>query len=464
MNWLHPQLGEIREMHRDEQEVKGWKHLYAPQEQWEQLTGVPAETLHSQARANGCGPWRLPEKRGHPRLGGACRSCLYRHHDRIWREAYGEALMDPRSRIGADRLWTGTPTVLASPRGVWLVLRPTGDRVFNAFRPHQLGKKVYWSEEDFAREAERRFRNRTSTAMSDRTRQLRRQVARPADVWHLALLVAEAQADPRPEEHTAVQDALATLAALPEPLRRDALPDEAVLVDALDGLLDAPLDDPNEAIDVVLAIEDALVGTEVLLGQAEAGRLREAVEGVAAWAPASWLALQHVVDTRELEVVGVAREWWQTFSDVLAALEVGEAPRVHAPQASLVDGLTAPPWWTRWATLVAEVSRGLLEPRALGLRVGVGHLGGADEWEVSVPQLPASTQVFVVDAEHPEGEDVSEDAWSGGAIWLLEEPGQEACVVRIDGVPRTSSLAAALAQASDDPEAQVQVSLVSRPS
>lgn len=354
--------------------------------------------------------------------------------------------------------------MLASPRGVWLVLRRTEERVFDAFRPHPPGKGVDWEEEDFAVEANRRFARNTGASMRDRIQQLQRQVSRPVDAWHLALAVGAVQAAPQPEDGEALRDALARLRSLPERMRREALPAREDLLDALEGVLEEGGDDVDEATEVVLAIEDALVATEVLLGEAEATELHEAVEGLAAWAPEAWLGLQRVVEVRERETVGAAQAWWRTVGEVLDALELGDVQPVHAPEAQLADALTAPRWLERWMGRLSALGQGFAEPRTLGMHVAVARLGAEADWEVAASGLPPGVQIFIVDAEHPNGEDVTEDANDGGAIWLLEEPGQEACVVRVEGIPPAADLASALEKASRTPGSRVQVSLVSRPS
>lgn len=466
MKWNHPELGDIGEMREREQELKGWKHLYDPLERWEQLIGVSAETLHSQARANGCGEWRRPlQGEWHPGLSRSCRRCLFRHHDQLWRDAYGEALLDPRSRIGRDRFWTGNPVVLASPRGVWLVLRLNGERVFNAFRPHPPGRGVDWEEEDFAAEADRRFERNTGASMRDRSQLLQRQLKRPVDAWHLALAVAAAQLDPQPADAEALRDAIARLGALPRSVREEALPARGDLLDALEAVLDERNEELEDTTNVVLAMEDALVATEVLLGEGEAIQLQEALEGLVAWAPEAWLGLQPVVEARAQETAGAAQSWWRTVGETLSALELGGVQPIHVPDSPLARLLTAPPWWERLTKKFSSLAHGLVEPVALGIDVGVAQLGSDDElWEVTGPELPAGVQLFVVDAKNPDGDPVTEDLVEKGPFWQLEVPGQEAYVVWIEGVSPCPDLVSALEQASRSPGARVQVALVSRPS
>ena len=466
MKWRHPQLGEVSEMQPEEQEVKGWKHLYDPLERWDQLFDTAIEKLHSQARANGCREWRRRLKgMRHPRLARACRGRLHRHHDEFWRAAYAEALMSPESRIGKDRFWEGNPTVLASPRGVWLVLTPDGGRVFNAFRPHPPGQGVNWEEHDFAAQAYRRFMQNTGTAMSDRSQQLQRVVTRPVDAWHLALVVGSALADPQPVEADALRDAMTRLRGLSESVRRAALPTQEDLLDALEGALDESSEDLEDATTAVLSVENALVAYELLLGEAAAKQLHLVVEGLVAWAPESWLGLETAVAARREETVGVAQAWWETVDEVLAAILVSQAETVHSSVSTLADRLTTPPWWESWAERMSAVPHVLVKPLRMGVQTHAASLGVAEEpWDVRSSGLPHGVQLFIVDADSPEGENVTGDVEDGGAIWLLEKPGQEAYVVRIEGIPSAVDLATALSQVGKTPGAQVFVSWISRPS
>ena len=463
MKWHHPKLGEVGEMRHREQEIKGWKHLYDPQERWDQLIDVPSEKLQSQSRANGCKDWRRGSK---PAPARPCRACLRRHHDDLWRSAYGEALMAPASRIGRDPSWRGNPIVLASPRGIWLVLTPDGKRVFDAFRPHPYGQGVNWKEPDFVEQTYWRFDQITGAPMRDRSLQLRREVTRPVDAWHLALVVGAALAARQPTEVDALQDAIVRLQGLPLSTRLEALPRQEDLLDGLERALDESCEDPEEATTAVLAVEDALVAYEILLGGPEAERLREAVEELVAWAPESWLDLTSVVGARRQETVGVAQAWWETVDEVLGALLVSEAETVHTPSSFLAERLTAAPWWQDWMERLAELPHRMDQPAALGLHVAASHLDVvAGPWDVSTDApLASGVQVFVVDQEFPLGESVTKEMEQGGLFWQLENPGQEAWFVRIEGVATFGSLASALAAASQEPGAVVTVVKVSRPS
>jgi hypothetical protein len=466
MKWQHPVLGFVAEMNRWCQEVKGWKHLYAPSERWEQLIDEPLELLHSQARASGCPAWEPPGRR-HPKLSEPCRRRVYYHHDQLWRDVYGAELMATTDLIGRSRR-RHRPIVLASPRGVWFVLEvPAGDAVFDVYRPHKPGEGVDWTEADFAAQARGRFRRETGMMTHTLNAELARQVQRPVDAWHLALAVGAARAASLPELREALADAEARLGAIDPQLRRDALPHREALLDTIEQGLNDESEALEEATVAVLAAEDALVATELLAGPSEAQALRDVIEDLVAWAPQAWLGLDELVRARGGETVGVAQAWWRFVDDVLGALMVSAVEPVRVPRATLAVRLTAPPWWQGWAArldALGERVKQLVDPGTLHWDLAAEDLSDAQGvWDlVTDRELSPTSRVYVVEGD--EAEDVTDDYVAGQPFWQLENPGQEAYVLLFDGLDRPLSLDDALRAAADDAGIMVTTLRISRPS
>lgn len=467
MKWQHPTLGEIEEMKRCLQEKKGWKHLYQPLERWDQLIDEPAERLHSQARANGCPAWRPPGDR-HPRLNSSCNRCLHRHHDKLWRDAYGAELVATTDLIGRSRRGL-KPVVLASPRGVWLVLTaPSADAVFDVYRPQEPGKGVDWTEADFAAQARRRFWKETGMKPHTTDPALLVEVARPADAWHLALAVGMAQAANRPEDRDALASAKARLAALDDSTRHAALPDREALFDVIEHGLHDESETIEDATIAVLAAEDALVATELLLGEEAAAALRDELEGLVAWAPVAWLGLEELVNARSAETSSVAQAWWESVQVLLGALQLSEVEPVQSVSTPIADRMAAPAWWRpsleRLQTLGERV-RWVLDASDLGWTLAAAQLDepDGDWWVTPGTQSHTDRRVFAVEDGCETGDDVTDDFAAGKPFWRLETRGQEAWLLRFEGVGTPASLAEALERVASTRGASVSVVRVSRP-
>jgi hypothetical protein len=164
------------------------------------------------------------------------------------------------------------------------------------------------------------------------------EIVRPVDAWHLALVAGSALADIQPSEADALRDAITTrLERLSEAVRREAVPTKKDLLDALECALN--YGDLEDATTALLSVEDALVGYEILLGEAEARQLHEVVEELVAWAPESWLGLEVAVKARRQETIGIAQAWWETVDEVLGALLVSQAQMARIPESSLALSL-----------------------------------------------------------------------------------------------------------------------------
>lgn len=451
--WTHPELGEVGELDPDLQYWKVWKHLLEPNERWDRLTGTPRESLISTSRANGCPGWKRQD--GSPRVGPSCRRCLERLHNETWREVYGRELVE--SVAHAPHRRDPTKHCVVSVRGCFFVLQKAV--VLTVFRPDSKGSDVLWDEADYKRHAVRYFQNTTGRIQMQPAEARKLDINRAAEVWSLALAYGDG-AGWSPEDREAVAQ---RLRSVPPPVRQRLRPTEA-LYDALEAALEERAVDELEL--VVDGLADWLRVVELLHGNTAAQDILEHSADIVALAPAPWLALQPLVDERRAQAEGVAAAWWEELDELLGALRLSEVPVVHpAPStlaAKVAGRVEAPP---RLATLWSALRRlgtRFMQPSQPRFAARVAELGGDTATEVRVTgPLPAGVRVFVVDGDHPDGEELTED-WPLGSIWELDHPEDETWLVTVSGDVAGTSLAQVLEAAAADPEARVEVAPLHR--
>ena len=469
MKWSHPELGDIEQMPVENQRWKGWKHLHEPRERWDGLLGFEDGVLLSRAKANGCPRrgWAHVGDRSE-RLAHSCVACMHRHHDRWWREAYGQALLDPRTVHGRSRR-RGRPMLFASPRGIFIVLTAGGGRKVNTvYRPHPLGRSVLKTDRDFHDQALRRFEKETGVSTRDLNTGLARELRGPADVWLLALDVGAAQAGPGDIDQAMLDGAVERIRSAPHEWLDEARPDPEEVLSALEAALDESAD-PDDVVTVSAGVEDALVVLAAMGEVERRARLLESALDLVGWAPPAWLDLEPLARARVAESRGDVQMWWSGVVEACEGLEVSEAP-IHdggVPTTSTAR-LFAPSWWERWRAALEGVGarvRELVHPAAAGWELGAAQMSAAaGAWSVTPGRpLPRGARVFIVDADEPDGVDVTPDYEAGEPIWLLEQPGQEARIIVLTGGGSEASLAAALEAARGAEGAQVEVVRVTRP-
>jgi hypothetical protein len=464
--WLHPKIGEFTPIPAARQPLKVWKHLYATTEAWTAIVGVDTSRLHHEARSHGC-----PEllARGGPRepsFSPECTAHLRADHDTHWVDAYKAEIFDPRTLVGPKH--RGRRWVMATPRGVYVVVEPgSPSYVCTVYRPHPPGTDVPPSEPLFVRNAANRWRRETNMRLGELKEWLRAPATTAGEVWLLAHAIAIAKAEGGEDVSNALAEAESRLAVAPRSLRMQAIPVPDRLLERLEAALKD--DDDDEAASVVLDLEDAIGVTAVLSGDHAASDLMERLSNLVDWAPPGWADLVTLVDDRRGAVRGVTARWWDILADRLDAIALEDLPARQVVPATIAPTLFAPPWWRRFADGLARLGESVwraLEPSAAGLRVGPVGLGtAAEKWEVcALENLPCGpdTRVFVVDAEHPSGEEVTADIGASGSIWMLEAPGQEAILVVVRGLTG-SDLAEVIARATEGGPGTIEVIRVSRP-
>jgi hypothetical protein len=451
MTWSHPELGPIRQMPRRHQAEHVWCHLYDPAERWGELAPADPRELHEEAVANGCPPFR-PSKR-HPPFDRHARRLLQRHHDQAYGPAYRAELELPDTRWAVKRSdperW-----VARSPRAVIIivVLNPS-PWVLTAYRPLPPLPSVGWSEDDAQAQADYVFEKETGMAADQPTR-LAQDLVRfaqagggtPRDAWWLALAVARARA--RVQQAPALEGPLkAAENALAAGLEaaREAISGALVADDVLDRLAEGLKDEHPAAAEMALSdLEDALLVLDTLELDSAASDMLERASSLLAWLPAAFtpLGAQAALRMGDLGNQGSAAALWSAVEECLEGAQLRASAPVRRPAASLVDSLLpAPGLLDRLAGLAARSSgtaRGWLDQQlaTFDVRAPAPVMGQAAQPDLPWPligQLAPSglwLRAFVVDAEYPDGYDVTDLALAPGAtLWQLEQPGQVAHVV-----------------------------------
>ncbi len=454
--WMHPELGEVGELRPKQSPLKTWNHLLKASENWTVLTGVAHADLSNRARAAGCPNWRRVKKVAWL---APCTDCLRQVHDQHWRATYGRELVTT-TKLGRQlhraKRWT-----LASPQGCIIIV--DRGQIISVYRPHPEGLTVPFSEQDFRDQCDHVLRKDTGARAMTPQEAQRRPLDSPTALWHVALALSHAEATGAwsAEECGAVRERIATV---PAAVKAILLPD-AALFDALEAAQDEPEADELEPL--VDTVADWLAVVERVHGNTAAQDVLEQSADIVALAPAAWLALQPLVDERRAQAKGMAAAWWEELDELLGALRLAEVPAVHAAPSMLaakvaaredVPSLLA----TLWSTL-SSLGQRLGQPAQPNLveRVATELSNGqAVDVKVTGP-LPSGVRVFVVDGDHPRGEELTAD-WPLGSIWELDHPGDETWLVTVSGNVAGASLAEVIEAAAAAPEARVEVAPLHR--
>lgn len=453
MSWPHPILGIILAMVRRGQPEHVWKHLYNPEERWQDLCLADVRELYQAAIDEGCPPYHASEcpQRFHWRV----ERVLQRHHDAAYGPAYGSEIASPDARWG-QKLADPSRWVARTPRAVVAFVATSPEtRVKTAFRPLPPIPHVGWDDEDFQRQADYKFEKETGMVPVEPAN-LARDLAEAAGVavvgvreaWWLALAVG------RGRTLVLAQPSLADpLAAAERALGR--IP-HAVIAEVslgliaghlLDRLADALKQDEPEAAEESLSdLEDTLLVLSALGRGADAeAMLGEATE-LLAWLPREFdaLARQAVLRQAALGSAGPATELWANVEESFVGAQLRATNPVSRPRSSLVDSLIpAPVLLDRFAASLSKGSgstRAWVQAQLAGLRVRqpVPVMGKAvpeqQAWlvEGDIRVGPGTPRVFVVDDAYPNGYDVTDLAMApNAALWELEQPGQSATVVLV---------------------------------
>ncbi|MCK6505658.1 hypothetical protein L6R53_20050 [Myxococcota bacterium] len=487
MSWSHPELGRIEAMHRRNQAEHVWRHLYNPAERWEDLAPLDPRVLAQEATAAGCPPFNATK--AHPPFRRPVQRLLQVHHDRAYGPAY-TAELEAEGTRWAVKLADPSRWVARTPAAVIVVVgRNAPCRVVTAYRPLPPLRLVVWTEADFSAQADYVFEKETGMA-ADPTTRLARELLRvaqagagtPRDAWWLALAIGRARAtvalDPGIREP--LERAEVALAAGIEVTRQrilGTLSSDDMLDRLAVGLKD---EDPGAAELALSDLEDALLVLETLELDAAAEGLLGRASDLLAWLPAGFsvLGAQAVLRRRALGDRGAAVALCSAVEEGLLGAQLRASEPAWRPAASLVDSLLPIPGLRdRVADLArrgAATIRSMLDQQLATFEVRVpAPVMGQDmargrPWSLVGQVSPSGgwLRAFVVDAKHPEGYDVTDQAQAPGvSIWEFEQPGQEALVVLVTAAAELpgDGLASVLDAAEARPDVVVAIRRFSRP-
>lgn len=489
--WHHPTLGPIELIPRNLCAKKVWQHFYDAHEHWERLCDVDvaalrlkAENLIGTARANNS---TLPQAAMQHRP--QARDLLVSHHDSNYAPAYSAELASPETvwTSSMDRKWRHHAL---TPRAVVIVVQLDRPKswIVTAFRPHPPISNVIWSEADLRRHGISYFRRETdvnvsefSAAVADNLRRASKPPSSAKELWWLASATGYARLLRNvPEVRDALPAAEAALSGTPgslfEELRRTV--DWAHLGERL---ADALKESRPEVLEGVLADAEELLAVASVVGaESMAVAFCDEAEMLLPWLPAEWA---HIADRARHRMQVTAAQpsplvrLWTAVEDAATAALVREATPSVRPVSRLADVIIPQqPWWLHWQNRISDLATRAstalttwVEQSVAGLTMAAPAptMGGSKvanvEWEVHGIPAPGAPhhRVFVVDSEHPDGHEVTQQfTESDGGLWRLNA-GEQALVVIVAGTTPLvgGSLAQVLKETSnrDDAVARARV-------
>lgn len=447
-SWVHPELGPIDPLPVKLRPKKVWKHFYLAEEHWERLCGQDVAAMRREGEA-AIGATRA-EHDELPSVGpereDKARALLLRHHDVAYGPAYRVEMEAPGTA------WTPAANdkrryEALTPGSVFLVVQSDRPRswVVTVFRPHPMTRGVEWDEAEIRRHGVRYFKRRTGMSIDDLARAAAEELSQVASVvpttvpelWRLSSAVgygrllagAPAVRSALPAGEQAVAGAGA---ALRSELAR-SLDWERGLRGVASGLQE---ERPEELEHALVAAEELLAIAPVVGAGAAAEAFCDRAERLLAWLPAEWSHLATSAAARCRWFDGeesLAGRLWSAVEGAAAGALLREVAPAVRPAATLVDAvLPVPAAWSRWraraSALGAEASaavRRWAEGALSGLAVErLAPAMGARSAEWVVRGRPAAAgpryRLFAVDADHPEGYEVTERfTASDGQLWQM---------------------------------------------
>lgn len=426
-------LGEILPLDVRVQPQKVVKHFYNPTERWDVLAVVEMAALDEEARAAGFEPGTVPPSDARSSI------VLRRHHDLHYGPTYLNALAASTTRWAPQPSQGASRALACSAEGILIAFdcKPRC-KVITAFRPDLPLRGVYPTTRDFALEAHRRWR---SSVTPTTRRQDAETLSEALDsdqgdllsAWRLATALGHTRGSAAEASRDRIAAAEARLDALGPDGRRALL--DAIDADrCLDALADAILEgDDTEALDRLLALEDILAACLVLGDTVRAEQLAE--EGLVrvSCAGPELLTLAAYAEIRSPSTSGVLSRFWREIGEEVVANTLRlapphEGPALPSPALPLLRQFLD-------ATLAVmvklidsvRVPQPALSSRAHALEV---HAQGT--------AAPGSTlRAFVVDRDHPTGEEVSDLLAREHNRWTFQgwrvEPDDEAVLVVVSG-------------------------------
>ena len=449
--WKHPSLGPIELIPRKLCPKKVWKHFYDSHEHWERVCTIDVASMRLQAE-DIVGTARVNEP-NLPRLAGdqwrRVRDILVSHHESTYAPAYSSEMSSP------ETVWTSSMDAAhrhqaLTPRSIFVVVQLDRPRswVVTAFRPHLPDQDVEWDEAELRRHGVWYFRKETGVnvddlapAVAENLRRVTRMPSTTKELWWLASAVGYGRLLRHVlEVHDALPAAEAALFGTPDSLLEDlrrTLDWQRLMGRLADALKEAR----SEELEGVLAEAEELLAVGAALGAESAAEAFCAeAETMLPWLPAEWA---HIADRARHRVRTVAAEpnlvvrLWIAVEDAATAALAREMEPSFRPASGIADDLIPQqPRWLIWldrvgdlAARAAAAATSWIDSSIEGLTVapmmptmGVSGVSN-DEWTVRGRPAPGAPhyRVFVVDAEHPDGWEVTEQfTEADGDLWRLE--------------------------------------------
>lgn len=478
--WTHPSLGPIDLIPPNLRPEKVWKHFYDPHEHWERVCSadiaamrLDAEDIIGAARAGGDSLPPLPAERRRRAM-----ALMVAHHDATYAPAYLSEMSSPETRWTPKRDSARKHRAL-TPRSVFIVVQLGQPRsyVVTAFRPHPRTEGVEWDEAEFRQHGIWYFQKDTGVRVEDLAlavvENLQRVSSTPSTVkelWWLASAVGYGRLLRHvPEIRDALPIPETALSGTAEPVideLRGALGWEALAGRLAEALKETRCED----LEAVLADAEELLAVAAVVGaDAEAEAFCDEAEMLLPWLPAEWA---HIADRARLRVDAFAMQpshvarLWNAVEDAGTASLVREVDPSVRPASRVADGLIPQrPRWLSWFDSIADLATRAttavttsLERSLAGLTITPSEpiLSGSDhtndEWTIRGRPAPGALhhRVFVVDAENPDGSEVTDKfTEADGELWLLNADEQALVVIIAGETPLVGrSLAQVLKEAS----------------
>ena len=447
---------------------KVWKHLYDHRERWDRLCDgdiaamrAEAELIVKQARASTEELPHLPERQK-----TRVSELLIAHHETVYAPTYMSELAE------VETVWT--PNMNAehrhfalTPRSIFVVvqLEQPVPWVVTAFRPHPAHSTLITDEQDLQQYGRDYFERRTLMSVEELASTTARHLARFTEppqtmmaLWSLAAAVGYGRLlQHMPAVQQVLQpaeDALGqTPPALVQALRQGFAWDE--LLDQLSGALQETR--PEEFEHVLTSAEELLLVAESVGDAQAAAAFADEAQCLVAWMPPEWSHLGDQARWRA-QVFGASAApaglLWQTVEEASVEALMRDATPTIRPAARLVDALfgapaSQPVWKERLDGLVRSL--GVSADNAIASLKGwlddmIGEvslaplapaMGSAEsqaqEWVVRgrlVPDAPETFRAFIVDADSPEGYEVTEALTYAEDLWSMASH-ERACLVII---------------------------------
>jgi hypothetical protein len=430
---------------------KVWKHLYDVREGWERITGADVTAMR-RAGEDATGLRRANHRELPDDLDALCKKAFRRvasgHHDGPYLTAYWRGIEDPATR------WTPVPDKIFRHHGlsklsVFLVVE-LGDPscVVTAYRPHPKRKGVM-SEEELLDHGLKHFFRSTGVNLEDLAQRVAQELGAAtatapttvSGLWALAAAVGTGRLIlDHPDVAAVMPRAEAVLVAVGSDLHTALvrlLDWEAAVEELADGVQD---DRPEDLEAALISSEELLAVANAIGEDARALQFLEDVEGILAWIPPEWSHLLAEASARcamfEASEKPAAHLWSLVEASVVGATVRESAPNLR-PEARLVSELLGQESGVvRLLDRIQDLGRRIAPEvrRALEnlltcftveeyepILSAVGE--DVEDFDVRYPERPEDkyTRLFVVDALHPEGEDLT-DKWQPQEVaWGFSE-------------------------------------------